>query len=343
MLKRLVMWTGYVSWCVLAVTSVRAEDSQPAKAGETQPVQAESQKQIPADEKQAEPSVKDADKPTAAPPAKPAPEVRKIGDLPWHTDYSAAYLQAVAEHKQMLMFFRSDKDLLTAGQLEQNVLSRPELRDPLSKFVRVVLFTSATAPLAKDAKPGTKPMRLLDYPCYAHMHGQAGLAIVDLQTKGDPLFGHCISAHPFSSNTLGSVGTVKIMLELPRGTITQRTLTYVLRTHPEQPASVWGQGHPVLFDQCRHASQLMVNYGSVGHHDWGTRSAYVGGQLGSSPMEVASMGSGNNLFEVAHSAVNLWRGSGVHWGMMITPCRHFGYDMVQSPNGTWYANGLIAP
>jgi hypothetical protein len=344
MLKRLVMWTGSLSWCVLAAASVGAEDQKPDQAQAVQAAPADSEKELQADEEQ--PAVgdeqktnKDEVKPTPA----PAPATRTIGQLPWHLDYSAAYRQANAEHRQLLLFFRNDKDLLTAGQLEQNVLARPELREPLSKFVRAVLFTSSTAPLDKDAKPVTKTARLLDCPCFAHMQQQGGLAIVDLQDKNDHLFGKCVSAHPFTSNTLGSVGTAKIMLELPRGTITQRTLTFVLRTHPEQPASVWGQGNPYCYEQCRHASQLMVNYGSVGHHDWGTRSSQVGSHLGSSPMEVASMGSGNNLFEVAHSAVSLWRGSGTHWGMMITPSRYFGYDMVQSPNGTWFANGIVVP
>lgn len=266
---------------------------------------------------------------------------RQVGDLAWHTEYSTAYRQAKEERKQLLLFFRDEKDLLTAGQLEQNVLAKPELKAPLSKMVRVMIPTTTTIPVGKDAKPEDKPVRLLDYNCFVHMQKQPGLAIVDLQDEKDHLFGKCVSAHPFSSNTLNSTGSVKIMLELPRGTITQRTLTYVLRVHPEQPVSVWGQGDAMLFEQCRIASQLMVNYGSVGHHDWGNRSALVGSHFGVSPMEVSSIGGGATLFEAAQSAVNVWRGSGVHWGMMITPNRFFGYDMVQAPNGTWFANGIF--
>ena len=279
--------------------------------------------------------------PASAEDAKPAENTRQIGDLTWHTEYSTAYRQAKEEHKQLLLFFRDEKDLLTAGQLEQNVLAKPELKGALSKMVRVMIPTTTLIPVGKDAKPEDKPVRLLDYNCFAHMQKQAGLAIVDLQDEKDHLFGKCVSAHPFSSNTLTNTGSVKIMLELPRGTITQRTLTYVLRVHPEQPASVWGQGDPMLYEQCRVASQLMVNYGSVGHHDWGNRSALVSSHFGYSPMEVASIGGGSTLFEAAQSAVNVWRGSGTHWGMMITPNRFFGYDMVQAPNGTWFANGIF--
>lgn len=274
---------------------------------------------------------------------KPAPITRKIGELAWHTDYSTAYRQARDEHKQLLLFFRDEKDLLTAGQLEQNVLAKPELKETLDKLVRVMLPTTAVGPVAKDAKPEDKPLPLLEHTAFAHMQNQPGLAILDLIDEKDHLYGKLVSAHPFSSNTLNSDGSVRVMLELPRGTITQRTLTYVLRTHPEQPASVWGKGDLILCEQCRIASQLMANYGSVGHHDWGNRSAFVGSQFGTSPMEVASIGGGSNLFEVANSAVSVWRSSGVHWGMMITPNRFFGYDMVQAPNGTWYANGIFVP
>lgn len=323
MLKRLVTWTGCIAWCAMAAVAAPAEDAKPVDeakpAADAQPVE----------------NIQPATE------VKPAPVMRQVGDLPWHTDYSAAYRQAKDEHKQLLMFFRDEKDLLTAGKLEQEVLAKPELKEPLEHFVRVVLPTSTVAPAAKDAKPEDKPVRLLDYSAFTHMQKEAGLAILDLVDEKDHLFGKVVSAHPFSSNTLNNLGTVRIVLELPRGTITQRTLTYVLRTHPEQPASVWGKGDLILFEQCRIAAQLMANYNSVGHHDWGNRSAFVGGQFGVSPMEVASIGGGATLFEAAQSAVNVWRGSGVHWGMMITPNRFFGYDMVQAPNGTWYANGIF--
>lgn len=329
MLKRLVTWTGCLTWCAMAALTVAADDAKPA--AETKAV----------DEAQPAETKPEEAKPAAE--VKAPPVTRPIGDLPWHTDYSAAYRQAKDEHKQLLMFFRDEKDLLTAGQLEQNVLAKPELKEVLEKFVRVMLPTTTLAPRAKDAKPEDKPVALLEYTAFAHMQKQAGLAILDLMDEKDHLFGKVVSAHPFSSNTITNDSGVRIMLGLPRGTITQRTLTYVLRTHPEQPASVWGKGDLILCEQCRIAAQLMANYGSVGHHDWGNRSAFVGGQFGTSPMEVASIGGGATLFEAASSAVNVWRGSGVHWGMMITPNRFFGYDMVQAPNGTWFANGIFVP
>jgi len=345
MLKRLLKCSVYLSCCVLAVTEVQAEDLNPTAGGATTQTQSENPG-TPTKEAGAAalPVSEDVTKTAVEEPViepRAAPEVRQIGELPWHTDYSAAYRQAKTERKQLLLYFRDEKNPAKADKLEQNGLSRPELRTPLSKFARVVLSTNTLAPLAKDAKEGAKPIRLLDYRCYVHMRGQAGLAIVDMMNDKDHLYGKCVSAHPLSSNTLENFNSIKIMLELPRGTITQRTLTFVMRTHPERPASVWGQGNPYLFEQARQACQLMVTYGSVGHHDWGTRSSRISGQFGSGPSEVASMGWGGNLFDAAHACVNLWRGSGTHWSMMITPNRFFGYDMVQSPNGTWYANGLF--
>lgn len=314
-----------MAWCAAAAVAAGGEDTTPP------------------DEAKAAISVQPAVENQAPAEVRAPVDTRQIGELAWHTDYSAAYRQARTEHKQLLMFFRDEMDLLTAGKLEQEVLSKTELKEPLNHFVRLVLPTTTLAPLPKDAKPEEKPVRLLEYTAFSHMHNHAGLAILDLVDEKDHLFGKVVSAHPFSSNTLGSTGSVRVMLELPRGTITQRTLTYVLRTHPEQPVSAWGKGDFILYEQCRIAAQLMANYNSVGHHDWGNRSAFVGSQFGSSPMEVASIGGGSTLFEAAQSAVNVWRGSGVHWGMMITPNRFFGYDMVQAPNGTWYANGIFVP
>src|SRR4051812_20160033 len=120
MLIRLVTWTGCLAWCALAVVAIPADEPKPA----------------------AQEAVKEE--------AKPAAVTRQIGDLAWHTDYSTAYREAKDERKQLLLYFRDDKDLLTAGQFEQNVLARPELKEPLSKLVRVMLFTSALAPLPKD-------------------------------------------------------------------------------------------------------------------------------------------------------------------------------------------------
>ena len=88
--------------------------------------------------------------------AQPVENTRQIGDLAWHTNYGTAYRQARDEHKQLLLFFRDEKDLLTAGQLEQNVLAKPELKATLSKMVRAMIPTTAMAPLPKDAKPITK-------------------------------------------------------------------------------------------------------------------------------------------------------------------------------------------
>lgn len=324
--------------------STPATNEAVGKTGVTKtPAVSESQETNSAEKELLPPVKLEAEKATEAKPApeKAATELRTIGAVSWHTDYSAAYREAIKEHKQLLLLFRDDKDILATSQFEKNVLAQPELKEPLSKFARVIVSTTALAPKAKDAKPEDKVPLLMSYPCFAYMQNQAGMAIVDLVAPNDFLFGKCVSAHPFSSNTLGSAGLVRVMLELPRGTITQRTLTYVLRTHPEQPASVWGTGDPYLFDQARYGAQLMVNYGSVGHHDWGNRSAQISAYYGSGPSEVASMGGGYSLFDAAHSCVNLWRSSGVHWGMMITPGRYFGYDMVQSPNGTWFANGIM--
>src|SRR6516165_9586579 len=62
-----------------------------------------------------------------------SPEVRKIGGLDWHIDYSEAYRQARDEKKMLLLFFRDEASPRIADIYERDVLASDELKDPLSK------------------------------------------------------------------------------------------------------------------------------------------------------------------------------------------------------------------
>lgn len=303
------------------------------------------------------------------------PAQRQIGKTEWLTDYSAAYRLAKKDHKQLLLWFRDERDLLAAAEFERDVLASPELEKKLKEFVCVSLATTSLAPATKtevktldeSASPGEQiaadaaaeaetvqpakaqvsatpetPRKLLDSHAFVHMRKQPGLCIVDLVDSKDPFHGRVVTVAPLDEGK-HNAASLKVVLELPRGSLSQRTLIYVLRTHPEVPHSVWGKTDAFILDQARYHSQLMANYESVGHHDWGTRSGTIGQHYGSSPMEVASVGAGGTILQAAHSAVNTWRGSGVHWGMMISQASYFGYDMIQAPSGNWYATGIIVP
>lgn len=273
---------------------------------------------------------------TAATPETPKLE-QSIGKLGWQTDYAPAYREAQKDKKQLLLFFHDGKN--PSVQFEQKVLTDAELTPVLKKFVRVMLPIDAVAPADWDKENAGK--KLMDLPAFVEMEHLPGVAIIDLVDKNDSYYGRVVSAHTLTDAEWIPAPLCKLILELPRGSITQRAITYVVRTHPSQPQSAWGHAHPFLMHQAHLHSQLMVQYGGVGHHDWGTRSAEVAAQLGSSPQEVAASAGSERVLPAAREAVNMWSGSGVHWGMVSSPQNQFGYDMVRSPGGGWFATGIF--
>jgi len=258
-----------------------------------------------------------------------------VGKPTWHDDYAAAYKEAKEQKKQLLIVFRNEE----LKGFEQSALDNDRLVPLLNKVVRVKVPLDAAIVVA-ESKQET-PQKLLDLPAFSQMYKKPGFAIIDLTDEKAPYYAQVVSSHPLNTVYQTNADLLRNVLLLPNATATQRALVLAVRTHPEVPQSATGIAEPFLMEQARHHSQLMVNYGSVGHHDWGTRSAEVSARLGS-PSEVASMGSSENLLEAAREALDLWRGSGVHWGMVVTPHQYFGYDMVRSPGGGWYATGIFA-
>jgi len=257
------------------------------------------------------------------------------GKLAWQENYSEAYKEAKEQKKQLLIVFRNDE----LKAFEQSALNDDRLLPLLNKVVRVKVPLDASIVVA-DSKE-SKPQKLLDLPAFSQMYKKPGFAIIDLTDDKTPYYAQVVSSHPLNTVYQTNADLLRTVLQLPNATATQRALVLAVRTHPEVPQSTTGVAEPFLMDQARYHSQLMVNYGSVGHHDWGTRSAEVSARLGS-PSEVASMGSSENILEAAREALDLWRGSGVHWGMVVTPHQFYGYDMVRSPGGGWYATGIFA-
>lgn len=274
-----------------------------------------------------------SDIPMGAPPAGTV-EI-SASNLSWHEDYAVAYNEAKEQKKQLLIVFRNDE----MKEFEQKALNSEQLLPLLNKVVRVKIPLDATVVVA-DSKE-EQPQKLLDLPAFSQMYKKPGFALIDLTDEKTPYYAQVVSSHPLHTVYRTDADLLQTVLQLPNGTATQRALVLAVRTHPEVPQSTTGAAAPFLMDQARYHSQLMVNYGSVGHHDWGTRSAEISARLGS-PSEVASMGSSENILEAAREALDLWRGSGVHWGMVVSPHQYFGYDMVRSPGGGWYATGVFA-
>jgi hypothetical protein len=269
-----------------------------------------------------------------------SPRHRKIGELEWHTDYSEAYRQARDERKMLLILFRNEAHPRIADSYERDVLTKGELRESLSRVVRVVLPLDAVRPFRV---PETPDLKMLDHSSFKYMYGRQGIAMIDLTDPDSELHGLVVSAHPFTPGMHYTVRGTKLVLNLPKGTVTQRALIYAVRLHPAAPVSTTdGQCDSYLCKQARNSSNLMMAYGSVGHHDWGTRQSEIAAHKGKSAMEVAAMAGNTGLIEAAIQVVDQWYGSPTHWQIMSAPASIFGYDLVHDSAGNWWGTGLFA-
>lgn len=259
-----------------------------------------------------------------------AGNLQMIGSLNWYTNYGSAYTEARELQKNMLIVFEDDQRNQHKNFREQ-VLAQESLVKSLKKYVRVII------PKSEPTPDGKSP--LLSHSSFRQMQHQSGIAVLDLSSPGSEHYNRLISAFPVSSGRTWSKSEVQTMLELPEGSITQRTLVYALRRHPEHPRSGYAQAHPYLMQQARSHSSTMARTYSVGHHNWGYRFAQINRVVGPA-REVAVSGDGATLLDVANSCIRTWRSSPGHWNIMSQNARYMGYDMKQSANGTWYATGI---
>ena len=273
-------------------------------------------------------------------PAKVPAVTRKIGELDWHVDYAAAYKQAREERKMLFIVFRDDERPRIADTYEKTVLSASELTKELDGVVRLVLPLGAMRP---EADPEAERQTLLSHDSFKFMLSRQGIAMIDLTDPESNLHGQVVSAHPFTPGLHYTIRSTRIVLNLPKASVTQRALIYAVRLHPAAPISTTdGKCHGYLCKAARDSSQLMANYGSVGHHDWGTRYNDISVNTGRSAMEVAAMSGNQNLIAAAMEIVDQWYGSPSHWGILSTPAAYFGYDLVRDGSGNWWGTGLVA-
>ncbi len=223
-------------------------------------------------------------------------------------------------------------------EFEQNILSEAEIASPLDDFVlaRLPMETMTTAEDGSD-------VRLLDTPDFVEMQGSPGLATMDFTHEDEEYYGKVNGILPFLRDQLPSAAHLQAFLTLPAGTITQRTLIYAVRIHPEKPKSAnTGEPLPLLFDECQGHAQYQAKTGVLGHQNFGARSSRIAAAIGLRPAEVCAVGwSNKGLFEAAIGSVRSWRGSPPHWASVRAKNRYYGYDMVRGRSGSWFAVGLF--
>jgi hypothetical protein len=260
-----------------------------------------------------------------------------VGPIAWHDDYHAGLDEAHFRGRMALVWFHDPRVASANARFERNVLQSPSILQLLSGYVAIKLPTDATAVC------NGQDQVLLDHPALAEMLHSPGLAIIDMSDEAEPHFRRVVSVYPFSRMPI-SAEKLAVLLDLPRGTLTQRTLVFAVRTHPEQPASTAGHLSQLLTRETEnhawHQAQIMLQ----GHHNWNARFHAINAQVpGLTAREVCAEGwPGQTLVEAADDCVRSWRQSPGHWDAVRSRHTLFGYDMKRGANGIWYATGIFA-
>jgi hypothetical protein len=267
----------------------------------------------------------------------------------WHTDYAQAQREARSAKKLLLVMFHQPKfakaydDYLSylekSPQFVKAAQNAVLCKLPLDYEVRI----PPAAGTATD-KPAEHPAtKLLSHGAFAEMHGRPGFVIIDYFHTKSKHFGHVVNVYPFKGRFM-SVDRLAVMLKLPEGSLTQRTMIYAVMTHPERPASVQGQFARELAEEAESHSKHQARIGVQGHHQWESRFHRINARLGRGLLSqevVAESWPGQDLVEAAEECVHSWRQSSGHWSAVRSRAPMFAYDIKRGLNGIWYATGIF--
>ena len=272
-----------------------------------------------------------------APPADDEQVIQRVG-MTWHTSYDEAMRRAARERKMLFIFFHDGRRNAASCAFQNRTLADSTIKQQLGGYVLAMLHRSAKVNINGSAT------RLLAHPAFAEMLGQQGIAIVDLAHSKTEYFGRVVSTFPFTPGKYYVKQAVAIILALPPGTLTQRTMIYAVRIHPEAPASTSGRLHPVLVAEAKQQSKYQAAITVQGHHNWESRFHSINARLPGGVMAqevVAESWPNEGLVEACVDCVHSWRQSPGHWGAVRSRHPLFGYDIKRGRNGIWYATGIF--
>jgi hypothetical protein len=266
-----------------------------------------------------------------------ASDVQTPHDL-WSKNYADATAAAERCGKMLLIYFYDARDEGACAHFQAETLGDPCVRRKLRDYVCVRL------PLDAKISSDGKPVVLLEHPAFGEMLGRPGLAIVDYRSADAKLHGSVVSTFPITEKLHYTAERMAAILDLPAGTLTQRTLIYAVRVHPDKPASTDGEPSPTLLDEAQSHSQYQAQIRRQGHYFWAARFQRILARLpgARAPREIcAESWPGQNMVDAAIECVRCWRLSAGHWSAVQARSRFFGYDMRRGANGVWYATGIV--
>ncbi len=256
----------------------------------------------------------------------------------WLTDYAEAHRQAKAQGKMLFLLFEDPQPAPAAAAFRTTTLPRVLNDVRRHRYVWCRLSTDFTVSV------DDQQVRLLDHAAFAEMHGHSGVAIIDYENPNEDYYGYVVSTFPFLRGRTYPARALGVILDLPPGTLTQRTMVYAVRVHPEGPQSTHGQPHAALLREAESHCAYQARLGVQGHHHWESRFHRINAQLGGGLLAqevVAESWGGEPLVEAAIECVHSWRQSSGHWSAVRRYQPAWGYDIKRGANGVWYATGIF--
>jgi hypothetical protein len=259
----------------------------------------------------------------------------------WIDNYGDGWRQAERERRRLLLLLWNPAEREAAERWREAIARETTLRGRFAGHVLAHCDASQPASAADRGGIGS-------HAAFAELRGRSGVAIIDLATADRTQYGRVVSLVPAASGRGGAVfpspAAVRVLLDLPPGSLTQRTLVYAVRLHPEGPRSTSGECFPLLMAEAAKHSAYQASIGVQGHHAWDRRFHQINAGLPSGMLaqEVcAESWPGQDLFAAALECVHSWRQSSGHWSAVSGHQNFFGYDMKRGANGVWYATGIF--
>ncbi|MBA4104373.1 MAG: hypothetical protein C0485_01345 [Pirellula sp.] len=307
-----------------------------AETTETQPAEAAAAEAKVVASETAEPAKQEEAK-------KPAGEKKTstvtVGGLEWRTDYNKAYQAAKRSKRMLLINLTSSSTNNVQSSVDQYMATNANVQKKLQNVERLRL------PIEAEITVEGKLQRLVSFAAFSQLQGGAGFVLLDLKNEGTAYYGHAVNVLPYSSGKYyhWQNNSLSVVLDLPPGTLTQRTMIWAVRTHPEAPQSTYGTHHPTLANGAASHSNYQASIGQQGHQNFGSRFNQLSGATGGAVSEVVAESWPNqNMIDSCIDCVRSWRGSSGHWRGVSGRHRAFGYDIRRGGNGIWYGTGIFA-
>ena len=268
----------------------------------------------------------------AATPAPPslAPEASGIA-VQRIDDYAGA--MAAARQSQAMLLVSVEPTAGDPADTAGQHLERPDVQQRFADSGVPWVFCRVGM---QDAGAG-----LVGNPGLVEMRRGSGIFVVDY-AHGE-FAGRIVSILPRTPGKYYrfSPSHIDALASLPAGSLTQRSLIFAVRIHPENPQSTQGTCDPEL---CREAAAHSGHQASIrkqGHHNWQTRSQRIAGGRGGASEVCAESWENQDLLDSCIDCVASWRQSSGHWNAVRSPQAAYGYDIRRGSNGIWYATGIF--